>query len=460
MMGTTETLAKYIVDLCYDNIPKPVLEKVKLILLDTIGCGIGGVKTPIGGKAISLANDLMGREEASIFGQKKKTNCLMAGFVNAILVDALDFEETLLCHPGATIIPAALGVGEKINASGKEIITAVVAGYEVATRIGFGIRPSSKVHKEVCVMMSFLAFGSMAAAGKLLNLNEKQLIHAIGYTGASTPLPVWISKWKRPLHWVKNNFGEQARAGIMGALLAEKDFIGPHSMMDHELGFPRMIGTDRSDFDTQTASLGKEYLILNDTFKPYPACRWIHPTLDAILQLTTEKKITPEEIKQINIRTFSEMADWFVDYRPASLVDGQFSIPYTVALILSSIPPGPRWYDKDILEDPNILKLATKVKVTTDEDAELQFYKKRKFLSKIEIKYSENKCVRKTAKYAKGDLENPMTEKEITEKFISLSEPHIGANNSRRLIERLGQLQKEKDVKKITELFTEFNNNE
>ena len=376
-MKIIETITKYIEQSRYETLPREVIEKAKIILLDTLGVGLSGAKTKPGKIMIEVIKNLGGKKESTLIGDGSRVNCVQAGYVNSYLVDVMDFEETYvgLCHPNASVVPAALAVGESVKASGKEVIHSIVIGNEIATRIGLAIRPSKERTETGGSAYTWHCFGSVAAASKLLHLNQIQMMNAFGFTGSSTSLPTSITKWERPLHWVKNNFQRQTEAGILGALMARNGFTGPIQILDSDLGFWRMAGSDRCDYDQMKKGLGEEYEILKISLKPYPACRWIHGTLDAVFELLKENSVKYEEIDQIKVISVSELKKWFTDYHPKSLVDAEFSVPYTVAMLILGIKPGLGWFKEKTLEDPKVLSLAQKVRVESTPEEDEVFYR-------------------------------------------------------------------------------------
>ncbi len=448
-MEITSTVAHYIAQTRFEDIPDEVIIKTKEILLDTLGCGIGGSVTGPGRMVVETVMELGGVPEATLFGHGNRVNCLLAGFANSILVDILDYEETLICHPSATIVPAAFALAERENASGRDLLTAVVVGYEVAMRIGAAIRPTPQVSSQVAVMYSFLSLGAAAAASRLLRLDEEKVKHSLGYTGASTPVPTWISKWPRPLHHVKNNFGEQTRAGIMGALLAQKGFLAPYPILDHKLGFWKMIGSDSCQSSLMTQGLGEEYRILDDTYKPYPSCRWIHPVMDMVAELMAESKASSDEVEKVNVRTFTEMAQWFADYHPSNLVDAEFSVPYAVAMIMSKEEPGPGWYTEAMLSSDAIQALAKRVCVEADPEADREFYEQGGYPSHVELILRDGRALSRKAHFARGDPRKPMTRKEILDKFRQLANPIVGSEKADQAIEMIGDLETIDDLSEL-----------
>jgi 2-methylcitrate dehydratase PrpD len=448
-MEITSTIAHYIVASKFEQIPQRVVEKTKQVLLDTLGCGIGGSETEPGRIVSDFAVQQGGTREATLFGRGDRINCVMAGYTNGILVDVLDYQETLLCHPSTTVIPAALALAERERCTGKDLLTAIVVGYDVCMRIGAAVKPSPAVSKVVAVVYCSLAFGAGAAAAKVLRLDEERVAHCIGYTGACTPVPTWISKWPRPLHYIKNNFGEQTRAGIMGALLAQMGFLGPRPMLDHELGFWRMIGSDRYDKRLALEGLGEEYRIMADTFKPYPSCRWNHPTLDMVTEIMKDNGLQTDQIEQITVKTFDEMAQWFADYAPTNIVDAEFSLPYAVAMVLAGVEPGPEWYRDDILKSDTIKDLTGRVILETDSLADKKFYEGGGYPTTVEIRVRDGRIVSKSADFARGDPRKPMTNDELVEKFRRLTTPIIGAVKSKRLRQLIEDLEGVTDISEL-----------
>jgi 2-methylcitrate dehydratase PrpD len=228
----------------------------------------------------------------------------------------LDFSDN---HPGSTLIPAALAVGEHLVASGPSLIEAMVAAYEISIRIGTAIQPSRERMKEVWFVRTWQTFGAVAAAGKLLSLDSVEMANAFGIAGVTSPLPCGNSWGLRPQHWV----------------LQGGSFKGNRSVLDGEHGFWRIAGSDRCDFDVMTRDLGKDYLLPMMSFKPYPSCRWTHSTLDAVKEIVEERKLVGGQIEQVVVKSFPQHTTHLIDYEPATLVDAEFSTPYTVAMILA-----------------------------------------------------------------------------------------------------------------------------
>lgn len=316
-----------------NHVPPDVLAMAKMVLMDTLGCMFGGSRTKVARCLEDVMTASGGTPQATVIGLGRRLSGIQAGYVNGQLADILDFEDTFVGHPGAAVIPAALAAAEIVNCSGLELLKAIIVGYEVCMRVALAVRPSQPAAHANAGVFYFHCFGATAAAGRLLRLEVGELEQAFGIAASHAPLPIWLAKWERPLHWVKNNFGGQTAAGLIGVLLAKTGFAGPRNILDHPLGFWRMVGSDRYDAEVVTRGLGDEFLILQDTFKPYPCCRWLHSTLDGVDYIVKTHRLERGVLASIVVRGPNHLLN-FGDLTPQTLVDAQFSLPYSVAALL------------------------------------------------------------------------------------------------------------------------------
>ncbi|MEM3703016.1 MAG: MmgE/PrpD family protein [Candidatus Bathyarchaeia archaeon] len=187
-MSVTTFLSEFIGKAKFEDLPSEVVMKAKDLILDTIGCAFGGYLTAADYPLIEFVKALRGRRDSTIIGKGCKAPCSLAAGVNAQLANLLDFDETYRnrAHPGASIVQSALAVAEYQGASGKELINAVVLGYEIATRIGDATHPSPELMKKVWIQ-NWPVFGVVTAAAKLLNLNSQAIKEAFGIAGGVAP---------------------------------------------------------------------------------------------------------------------------------------------------------------------------------------------------------------------------------------------------------------------------------
>jgi 2-methylcitrate dehydratase PrpD len=456
-MGVTDTLVDYVTRTKFNDLPNEVVSMAKMRILDSLGCALGGYKTKIGSTVIAgfgVTNRIDG--ESTVIGHGGKSLCRDAAYVNATLINALDYDDvTSHGHPASSILGGALAVAEKVGASGKGLLTSFVVGYEVDMRVGNSMRPSEERWKKVWGVGSHQAFGPASAVSKLLGLNRIQTLNAFGVAGTGSPIPS-AQKFgydNRPCTFVKDAVGWAASAGTTGALLAHAGFLGCRDFLDGDMGFWIMAGPDRCDFNKMTAGLGREYEIMKSGFKPYSACRFTHATLDAVGSLIKRHNLKAEDVKEVLVRSIWDITELFVDYKPHEIVDAQFSMPYTVAMVFLGGPPGPNWFYEETLRDPKVLDLARKVKVETDPRAQEEYHKPEpKLMSTVIITTKDDRKLEAVTLpgMTKGEPANPLTPHELEEKFRRLAAFVLKKEQVETILRTVKNLEKIDHISELT----------
>lgn len=421
----TKKLVDFSVGTSYEDYSAALVEKVKLHLMDSIGCSLGGSRSAIGGVVLPTFTAMGGSTDATLIGGGGKVPAIHAAFVNGTNANALDFDDTYLSdaigHPGSSTIPAALAVGEWRKASGRDVINAIITAYEVGNRIGLAIQPTRERLQKVWGFGTWQTFCAAIAAAKVIKLNSDQMFNAFGVAGATAPLPC-TQKWgwdfaERPIHWVKEPTGWPCWTGTLAAILAENGFIGNRYILDGENGFWIMAGSDQCDYHKMTAGLGVEYTIMNDmSIKPYSCCRWQHPALDCISLIKERHNLQPEDVKEIIINSFSWVKTQEV-YEMKSAVDAQFSIPYTAAMVVIGHKPGPGWYTEENLNDEAVKALAAKVRVNLDPELERIYVEEGEQTARVEVITLNGDSWSEFVRIPSGDPRNPLTPAAIEDKF-------------------------------------------
>ncbi|MEH0019428.1 MAG: MmgE/PrpD family protein [Desulfobacter sp.] len=422
----TRQLVEYTVEARFDRIPGAVVEQAKLHLLDSLGCSLGGSRSPIGESVMEPFKRMGGSPDATLVGGGAKAPVVQAAFVNGTCANALDFDDTYLAdgigHPGASIIPAALAAGEWKQATGKEILTAMITAYDVGNRIGHAIQPTPERMANVWGVGTWQTFGAVVGAAKTMGLDRDGMFNAFGIAGATAPLPN-TQKWgwdisERPIHWVKEPTGWPCWTGTLAAVLAENGFVGNRYILDGDNGFWIMAGSDQCDYEKMTHGLGEEFVLNNDmSFKPYSCCRWQHPALDALGLILTEHGLGPEDIKSIDIHSFAWVKSQEV-HDPVSVVDAQFCIPYTAAMVIMGYPPGPGWYTEENLARPDIAALARRVRVHTDPALDRRYVKDKELSARVEVATCKGDILDRFVEIPLGDPRNPLSPEQVRDKFM------------------------------------------
>jgi len=454
-MGVTRTLANYAAALRYEDLPEEVVEQTKNATLNILAVALGGYKTRIGALHISLAKETAGgRPDATIIGDGSQISCPFAAYVNGNLAFALDYEDVVLytIHAGPIVIPAALAVGEKNKASGKDFILAVVLGYEIGTRIGLSMQPSAERGSKVWGQQ-YTPFASCVSAGKLLNLNEEQMDIAFGVTGTYATVPsaykyFGIVDETRPMREVKLGWGWMSMAGVFGALSAKEGFRGGYGILDGEEGFWIMSGSDQCDFNKMTDGLGDSYLIMETEFKVHPSIAWNHPPHTAIKQLVEENDIKPDDVEKISLKGLG--VDRIADYNPAGSVDAMFSLPYTVATTILREKLLPDMYSEKKIQDPNVQSLLKKITCEPDPEADRLWFEEHRELFAIDLFLKDGRHLHTDVEYPK---DKPHFGKDETEaKFRDLAALTLAPDRVKEVMETVDNLDSLKDIATLTGL--------
>jgi len=453
----TKVLVEYTAQTKFEHFPANVIERAKVLLMDHIGCALGGCKSPIGNSVIKPFSAMGGAPEATIIGGGVKVPCIQAAFVNGTNANAIDFDDTYLSHgighPGSTIMSAALAAGEWKGISGAEILTAIITGYEVGNRIGLAIQPTYQRLQEVWGVGTWQTFGAVVAASKAMKLSEDQIFNAFGIAGATAPLPN-TQKWgwdisERPIHWVKEPTGWPSWTGTLAAILAENGFIGNRYILDGKNGFWIMAGSDQCDYEKMTAGLGNEYIVVNNmAIKPYSCCRWMHPALDCIKLIKQNNNMSYQDVDEIVINSFCWLKSQEV-YEPVSVVDAQFCIPYTATMVMMGHQTGPNWYTEAKLKDPEITAFSKRVKVNLDQALDRLYSEENELSARVEIRTTQGKIYHEEVRIPSGDPRNPLTAKEIENKFLNQATNVLSEQNAKKVVEIIANIEKAPDISEL-----------
>jgi len=388
MSGETATLAGYVAGLRFEDIPPEVLHRAKVLTLDFLGSAIRARRdaesTPSLLKMLEGLS-LDGKGEATVFGDTRSWTPAVAALLNGAFGHSLDFDDTHAdssLHPSAPVVPAAFAIGEMVGASGRDVLTAIVAGYEVCCRLGNALDPTSHYARGFHPTATAGTYGAAAASAKLYGLSEAQIVSAFGVSGsqAAGSLQFLVNgAWNK-----RYQVGAAAMNGVIAATLARNDFVGAIESIEGKHGL--LVGySDDAHPDKATAGLGATYETMKIGVKPYPSCRYTHAAIDAIIAMRREHNLTPDQIKRVEIglhrNGITLTGDAATKRHPRSVVGGQFSMFFTGAVALDQGRFG--WDDYDRLGDAAIDALADKFDVVQDD--RLETGRKHPFGARVSI---------------------------------------------------------------------------
>ncbi|SDR64358.1 2-methylcitrate dehydratase PrpD [Rhizobiales bacterium GAS113] len=432
--SATHPLVEFARRLSFADVSPSARSATRLAILDSIGCMLGGSRTGLARQAAEFVLAMGGNAQATVSGRGLRTSMPLAAFLNSVHANALDYDDAFerdgkgMGHPGASVIPAALAAAEHAGATGQELLTAIVAGYETANRIIEAIQPTPARHARVWGVAVHQAFGAAIAAARLLRLGELAFHDAFGLAGTMSAVPA-ARKWNwtnRPLSSPKDVVASQAESGVKAACLAASGWHGSRDMLDGETGFWIMAGSDRCDPTRFTDRLGTRWTVEELSFKPYPACRWVHAALEAAEHLMREGALRAADIREIEVGSFEDVVENFAERRPKTMVDAEFSLPWTMAVTIAGLPKGPQWYSDATLNDPAIQAIADNVLMVVDREAQARhFSEERKSMSVVRLVTCDGRRLERRVAVALGGV-SPWPKGGIEAKFHSLADPVIG----------------------------------
>jgi 2-methylcitrate dehydratase PrpD len=375
MADETATLAAYVANLKFDDIPQEVLTRAKTLTLDFLGSAIRARKesesTPSIIKMVE-ALSLDGKGDSTVFGDTRTWTPAVAALLNGAMGHSLDFDDTHAdssLHPSAPVVPAAFAVGEMMGSSGRDVLTAIVAGYEVCCRLGNALDPTSHYARGFHPTATAGTYGAAAAAAKLFGLSKEQIVSTFGVSGsqAAGSLQFLVNgAWNK-----RYQVGAAAMNGVIAATLAHNDFLGSSESVEGKHGL--LVGySDDAHPEKAVADLGSVYETMKIGVKPYPSCRYTHAAIDALIAMRREHNLTPDQVRHVEIglhrNGITLTGDEATKRRPSSIVGGQFSMFFTGALALDQGRFG--WDDYARLGDDAINALADKFDVVQDDRLE------------------------------------------------------------------------------------------
>ena len=451
MIRITDTLADYVADLRFSDLPGEVPHRARHLAIDLIGSIIRAGKeadsTPsLLGMLKRLGMDAPG--EATVFGLSRRYAPATAALLNGALGHSLDFDDThsdSSLHPSAPVVPAAFAAAEIVGASGTDLIAAIVAGYEVCCRLGNALDPTAHYARGFHPTATAGTFGAAAAAGKLFGLSSAGIASAFGVAAsqAAGSLQFLVNgAWNK-----RYQVGAAAMNGLIAAALAKEDFIGAADAIEGKHGL--LVGyTDNPRPDRAVAGLGQVYETMKIGMKPYPACRYTHAAVDGLLVLQRENGWTAADIRSVEIGLHQNGivltgAPLEEKRRPRSVVDGQFSMPFAAAMALYKGSFG--WDDYALLGDPEIEAIAARIDVRRDER-----------LEGLRHPFGANIAVTTAAGTIERNIPDPSGEPEtfpdraaVEAKFMTLATPVLG-NAASSLFSRLDNLETVADIRQLT----------
>ena len=423
-------LSDFASGLRYDDIPGDVRVRARHLILDAVGIALASHRFDFARPSLAGIEALVGAVasdpdagEATVIGHPRRLPLRDAAMANGLLVHGLDYDDTHvpgIIHATASAFPCTFALGERLGASGEDVLAAYVVAVEAGARIGSV--PRGGFHRQGFHPTGLVgAFGCALGAGRLLGLDPRRLVMAQGIalsTASGSMEFLEDGAWTKRLHP-----GWAAVAGITSAYLAGDGFVAPGLPYEGRFGlFRTHLGSPADsdcDFALATAGLGETWELDRVAVKPFPACHFLHGCADAAIAIARDHDLRPDEVEEVTalvpeetIATICEPAANKV--RPVSDYDAKFSVQYAVAASLSRRAFGLAELDEDARADAGILELAKRVRYRPDPASAFP----RAFSGEVVVRTRDGRELRHREEINRGADERPLTNREIAEKYM------------------------------------------
>lgn len=443
-------LANYAHRLSFKDLPIEVIHEVKRRILDSLGCAYGALHSTPGRIVQRLGGAIPIRKGATLWGTPYRTTPEMAAFVNGSLVRYLDFNDTYLskepAHPSDNI-PACLAIGEVTHTGGKDVILAIVIAYELQCRLcdAAALRPLGWDH------VTYGAFSTALATSKLLKLSPETTAHALSLAGV-TAGALRQTRVGEVSSWKACAFANAARNGVFATLAAQQGMTGPLDVFEGEKGFMRVISGQFS-LPRLGGEQGAPFKILDTYIKPYPVEYHAQSAVEAAFQIRRMMRGSEGHFDVASIATIEAISfDVAIEiigrdpqkWQPKTRETADHSLPYCVAVALSDGGVSPQSFSPKRLADKQLHDLVQKVRVI--EEPEFTARYPEAMSTRLRVVTVKGREYVAQVDYAPGHPRRPLSDQGIELKFHRQADRKIGKHSANRLIARVWELEKMKDV--------------
>lgn len=453
----TRIFAEFAAKLRFQDLPEHVVRQARLCVLDLLGpYAYAAIKSPKTTKIfLDYGLELGGTPRASIWYFGQKVSCFSAAFVNGTIAHNLELDDghgLAHTHPGVATIPAGLAVAEARRLSGRDLVTAIVLGYDLNIRLGDAITGphAGALYGRWFHAAVVASYSAAVTVGKLLGFDPERMGDALGIANLG---PVANEGVFASGAMMKDTLGGWPTAvGVMAAELADKGCTGDPTIFEGPMHFCQSV-SDEYSLDRIIRDLGTEWNIMTVYRKRHARCGQGPTVMDAGLALLDQYGLEARQMSRVEVRSYDHICR-MGEKRPQTLQAAKWSIPYCLALVLlRRRPVSPEDFSNETLHDPTVLALAEKVDLV--HDPELQRYHEEhedRRVAMVTIETREGEKYSKRMEHAKGWPENPLSEEEVKEKFRGLAEGTYAPRRVEEIIRIIDRLEDVSDVNTLTEL--------
>ena len=434
----TRAIAEFVSGLRYDDIPNEVIARIKLLILDSLGCALYGSALEWSRILRATLGAIDKTDGCRVWGTAERLSAPHAALVNGTLIQSFELDDVHrqgVLHVGAVTLPPIIAAAElRSGLTGRDFLRAAVAGYEIGPRVGKCMGPQhigQGWHSGATVGVFSAASGASAALG----LTADQTVHALGIAGTQSAglMAAQYGAMVKRMH-----AGRAAQSGLYAALLAQNGFTGIVDVFESPYGgfcttFSR--STDRFDLSQLSFELGRQWESLCVSLKFYACVGSNHTTLDAIRTMQTRRPFGPEDIDEIVVHgshVTVEHVGW--PYEPQGLTSAQLNLPFCVATLLLEGDVFVDQFDEDVVEDQARIALSRKVRVEHDP-AITERGSNFRHMVRVDMKLKDGTRLQETVEAQRGSEKRFASEADIVGKFMKLATHTVGREQANRIVE-------------------------
>lgn len=454
-LSVSEKLSRFAANLRYEHIPPEIVQRAKMCIMDSFS-NMLGVGQEERREVLKMAGHFPESKEATVYGLFRKASCSDAALMSGFMARVLDLDDGTVAargHPGTVLIPAVFSAGEKYHRSGRDVVVALIVGYETYVRLGAAINPAHR-NRGFDTTGTVGVCAAALATSRVLGLDAEKMVWALGISvSLAGGLYEFVSDGSMP-----KNFhpGFAARNGILAAQLAQAGVTGPRTAFEGKDGFFRaLVGEANGRLAGKvTDGLGDSFAISEIYFKRHACMRRIHAAVDAAILISKEHSLDAHRIKKAVVHT-SRFVSELKNPSPTSIVAAQASVPYCIAVALARKQASIPEFTPEVLKDSLIQALANRVEIQVDAEFEAgsSSRKKSPWAARVEVFSDAGEIHTQAVDYPIGDPENPISLAELEEKFLSMASNSMDRTRTQRLREKIDELE---TVKDMSEFYQDF----
>jgi 2-methylcitrate dehydratase PrpD len=449
-MNSTRRLARFALELNYRQIPAAVIDRAKSCILDTLAVCLYGSTKPWSKTVSEFVRDSALRGRSTVVGESWMAQPAQATLANGTMAHAFELDNVRQpgagVHPGATAFLPAFAMAEEKQVDGKSLLTAFVAACEVMSRIG--VAAGNSLEKRGFHAPGLTGtFGAAVAAGRLLGLNERKMVNALGIAGSYSGGLIEFSRCQEGAMIKRLHLGKAAEGGVTAALLASRGFAGPETVLEGKFGFCQTY-SDAPKLSYLTYRLGREFESMNICIKRCACHINAHAPIEALQKLREQINFHSEDVREIVIGGIEKLITHHAIYQPKDLMMAQYSIPFCVALSLYFDPTDPDSFDEKKLKDKKILAMMRKVRLKVDHEIEQKDWDRA---ARVTVDLGKKQRHSALVVHFKGTPKNPMSPLEVEDKARKLTRAILSGRQLERLVESVENLENIGDVSRIGE---------